>query len=1000
MRTRNVKGSGYKLACLALSWTLALAAAGNAWAQQSAGSIAGAARDSTGAALPGVTVEAASPALIEGVKTAVTDGQGIYRIVDLRPGTYTVTFTLPGFSTFRREGITLSTGFTATVNGAMTVGALAETVTVTGASPLVDIQNTRVQTVLTEDEIDALPISKNITGFAGVTLGVEATNFDVGGSTGEASQSIVSHGFNSQQMAKKVDGMTYNTAASNGGGIVSLHDVNQAAMVEAVLERGASAEAETGGIQLNFVPKDGGNQLSVYFSGTYTDDSFVSSSLTDELIDAGLRSAGSIRKIFDVNGGVGGPIVRDRAWFYVAARQTDAQEFQPAAYFNKGINTVFYEPDLDGEVAYRYAPSTDISARVTMQLADKHRLAVSDSFQKDCQCGRVSSSTAPEAAQITIRPWGTQLFQTTWTYTASNRLLFQAGASFNHNPIEGPPMPADGVGSRGDAPAVSPDAISIFDSGLGVRYGAVLRGSPAGTYYRNRSDDNINTLFSVSYVTGTHSLKVGVHHTRKRSKNEPYILNDIDYTFSNQQPIQLRLWNSPQSFDIGLRSVALYAQDQWTIDRLSLNLGARYDRFTGKILAGSLPQRQYVPAFSWDDVNDVPNFNDFSARLGMAYDVFGDGRTAIKVSLGRYLSSVGIGTYASPQHPVDTVVASTNRTWTDLDGDFVPDCDQLNSAANGECGAFSNSAFGTTVPSTNFFLEDATQGFGNRGFNWQSTIGLNHELVPGVALDVTYFRNWDGNFLARDNTFVTPADYDEFCVTIPQDSRLPRSGEELCGLYDIDPALFGLRRTEVTQMSNFGEQTRVYNGVEIGVNARFGQGGFVQGGVSVGRNTTDDCNAIVDEPAPETAYCHVEPPWSADTQVKFSGAYPLPWAGIVPSFVYRSLGGGAVGANLRYTNAQVAPSLGRNLARGSRGTVNVPIVEPQTLFLDRVHQFDIRVSKLFDVGGGRIRAMLDIYNLLGARTIRSVSSTFGSSWQRPTRAMPGRLFKFGGTFEF
>lgn len=998
MKVSKVNGRGHGFVCLVLSLTLALAA-GDAWAQ-SAGSIAGVARDTTGAVLPGVTVEASSPALIEGVRVAVTDGQGNYKVIDLRPGTYAVTFTLPGFSRFRREGIALNTGFTATVNAELAVGALEETVTVTGASPLVDIQNTRTQTVLTQDVLDALPINKTTTGFAVVTLGAVGRvsgGYDVGGNKGENSSMMAMHGVSGWEMKKAIDGMNYNSSRHLGGGMVSIHDVNQSAMAEAVIETGANAESETGGVQLNYVPKDGGNQFSAYAAGNYTDENLVTASLSDDLRSQGLRSAASVRKIYDMSFGVGGPIKRDRVWFYASARRTDAQEYQPGTYWNKMINTPFYEPDLDSGLVWTYFPTNDISWRITAQGGEKHRFTVSDSLQRGCLCRRANSRTSPEASTHQWTPWWeSQLIQSTWTYTANNQLLLQAGASFGLFPQDKIAMaPRDGQ------PGLDPaTAINIFDSALGVTYGAVNRGGPLNSYDDLAQNFNFNQRFSVSYVTGSHSFKAGMQHTRKHDNSEPFLYNDISYLFINQVPNRLTLWASPQQYDVRLTNVAFYAQDQWTIDRLTLNLGVRYDHFSGKNLAGSLPERQYVPAFEWEAVSGVPFFNDLNARVGLAYDLSGDGRTAIKASLGRYGSSIGLNPYTFAAHPATQAVDRTNRNWNDANGNYVPDCDLRDPVANGECGAMSNRAFGGTAASTNFFLDDAKSGWGNRGYNWQSNISLQHELVPGLALNVTYFRNWLGNFLAEDNTFVTPGDFDEYCVTVPTDSRLPRSGGQLCGLYDVNPALFGLERTEITQLSNFGERSEVFSGVDLSVNARFEQGSFLQGGVSFGQTSTDSCGAVVDVPAPETAYCNVVPPWGAGSQVKLSGAFPLPWWGLQPSFAYQNLAGAAIGGALRYSNAQILPSLGRNLASGARGTVNVNVVEPQTLFLERVNQLDLRVTKVFEAGAARVRVMLDIYNALNARTILSVSQSFGAAWQRPVQAMPGRIFKFGATYQF
>ena len=302
------------------------------WAQAETGSIAGVVRDISGAVMPGVTVEAASPALIEKVRSAVSDAQGLYRIVDLRPGMYTVTFSLTGFNTFRREGIELRTGFNATVNAEMVVGAIEETVTVSGQAPVVDISNVQQQTSLTRATLDAIPTSRRPAQLQSLILGADAgaTNLhDVGG-VGSDRAFFGVHG-------QRPDDMTYNFAGMDsrvfsGGGF----QYNAHTFEEVVVETAAgSAEASTGGIQINIVPKDGGNVFSGTLGFEVTGPNLSSDNLNDDLRARGLTAAPSVRRYYDAGGGLGGPIKRDKLWFFAAFRWEDRSLYQVGNYWNK-----------------------------------------------------------------------------------------------------------------------------------------------------------------------------------------------------------------------------------------------------------------------------------------------------------------------------------------------------------------------------------------------------------------------------------------------------------------------------------------------------------------------------------------------------------------------------------------------------------------------------------------------------------------------------------------
>lgn len=361
--------SRVKVVCFglgALTWVMLLPDA--AWAQTQSG-IAGVVRDTSGGVLPGVTVEATSPALIEKVRTVVTDGEGRYNIVDLRPGTYAVTFTLPGFNTFRREGIQLPAGFTATVNADMAIGALEETITVTGEAPLVDTQNTRQQSVISTEVLEALPTSsKAVYTLAAIIPGLVAPA-DVGGSRGVSGYvGDRYHGKRDGQTKTTFDGMRFQNMQGVGN---SFYIVNSGAIAEMVLETGGTtAESIAAGFGMNLVPKDGGNTFSFSFSGMYTTERLQSNNLDDALRSRGVTTAQKIVKLFEANATAGGPIRQDRLWFFTSQRVWGNRNQVPGVFWNKTQGTPFYTPDLE-RPWIRSQTNNSHSLRLTWQASKK-----------------------------------------------------------------------------------------------------------------------------------------------------------------------------------------------------------------------------------------------------------------------------------------------------------------------------------------------------------------------------------------------------------------------------------------------------------------------------------------------------------------------------------------------------------------------------------------------------------------------------------------------------
>jgi hypothetical protein len=395
------------------------------------------------------------------------------------------------------------------------------------------------------------------------------------------------------------------------------------------------------------------------------------------------------------------------------------------------------------------------------------------------------------------------------------------------------------------------------------------------------------------------------------------------------------------------------------------------------------------------------HWHDITPRFGLAYDVFGDGKTAVKVSFNRYLGATSLGSsqaeLTGDLNPALFLVLSTTRSWRDTNGNFVPDCVLSNPASNGECGALADPNFGGIAPGK-VVDRDLLDGWGKRPFNDQFSVGIQREILPRVSTELTYWRSWWGNFNVTDNRAVGPQDFDPFSITAPVDSRLPNGGGYvISGLYDIKPAKFGVPADAYfTFAKNYGRQTRVFNGVDVNVGARPWSTLTVRGGVSSENETTDNCEVVAKLDNPSPLYCRVEGAFR--TQIKFSTSYIVPRIDLQLSAVVQSVPGTEIAAQYNAPNAVIAPSLGRSLA-GGESNVTVDLVAPRSMFGDRRNQLDLRIGKILRLGRVRATPSLDIYNALNTNVVVQRSAAY-ATWLRPQEILTARFMKVGVVLDF
>ena len=931
------------LACLAVPGTAAAQSA-----------IAGVARDATGGVLPGVTVEVSSPALIEKTRAAVTDQSGQYRIVDLRPGTYSVTFTLAGFSAVRREGVILDANFTAPVNAEMRVGELTETITVSGESPIVDVQNTMRREVVNRELLDALPTGRDFQTIGNVLPGVTMGRFDVGGSSTAQSGTLVAFGSRGADFQLKIDGMHANNSFGEGWFNGIYH--NEAVFQEmSYTVSGGSAENQAAGVAVNMIPRTGGNMFAYEFLGTYSNNS-----LQGDNVDAELRGRG-------FNPSAGG---LDKLWFFASGRYWGFAENVPNVFWGQSDPRAI---PADAEQAKDDTTLKSGDLRLTTQMGNTRLTgAYSNGPRWRRHFGIENRGGSPESfAQY---PNDASVTQVKATTTLTNTMLVEAGLSriWWYAILEA--QPTTRLATCFVAFALCPAGtdygdIRKRDLTLGWNYNA------PSTYNGTFASPRNSYMASLSYVTGGHNMKVGLMwDTGYRTIVTPMNNGGLQQQYRLGVPDSVVLQTVPSVQDTSIdREIALYVQDTWTLGRLTFNPGLRFESIEGSVRDQTAPAGRFLPErrFTQADYVDVPSFADVSPRFGVAFDVFGTGKTAVKTNFGKYVQSFS-SNLGDDYNPMGG--GTDTRTWRDLNGDDIAQENELGPTTNLNFGKPAN----VTRPDPDL----------KRPYQLLYSVGVQQELLPGLSASLNYYyRKYYRDFWV-DNAATSDADYSPILIADP------RSNGETITVYSIAPAMLGV--IDNVRM-NSTENGRQYHGIDLSFNARFSNGTQVQGGVTTGALHEQTCQ--VSDPN-ALRYCDASYPFVS--HYKLSGTYPLPF-GFRLSGLFQSVpgtqsarDGGNVGKDLNVTY-----SVGRAIAPGlTQTTVNVRLNEPGTLFLDRVNQVDFAVSRDFRFGRARVRPQFDFFNAFNNNAVTQVNTSFGPSLLQPQSILNPRLIRFNVRVSF
>ena len=651
MSGRNVLAKGaFALLLWASSMVPAMA--------QGVGAIGGTALDSSGGVLPGATVTLASTqGTIGGSLEVVTYERGTYQFLRLVPGGYSVRAELSGFRPALQENINVNADATARVDLKLEVGSLQEGVTVTGEAPLIDTTTALAQTVMSREVLDSMPNRGDVWAVSRVIASVTLSKLDVGGSEAFLQSTATVHG-SSNENGYLIDGMDVSSLDCNGT-IATMYLDPYAFQETNYQTANGPAERSRGGLIFNMITKTGTNQLhgGATFNGANhgIGSKNYSTALRAQLLAAvpaaelaanpNLSPTADILKIFDVGGWVAGPVVRYKVWFSFSAHEQRMYQYVLGSYDSTGKQV------LDDNLMWT------TGSKVSWQVNQTSQLSYFNNLQYKLIGHRSGGGTFADSNARNLNDKYPDVHQLKWTETIGSAMVFDMSVSrFRAD---------DNFRKR---PEVKEGDISHYDS-VTATYTVAL------PTYRDAKMSRDVAIAGLSYYKGSHDLKLGYQYMIARMDQPTVSTSGMRAVYRNGVPDSVNTYNTPIGYSNRDSEHAVYIQDKWTpIRRLAMTLGLRYETNYGWQFDSCQPTTQFIQGQCYPAINGAPDFKNVAPRFSVVYDLFGDGRTALKAAVNRYNQPIGLQN-VQRLNPIATV--SDTRTWKDLNGDLLPQLDEL-----------------------------------------------------------------------------------------------------------------------------------------------------------------------------------------------------------------------------------------------------------------------------------------------------------------------------------
>jgi len=898
--------------------------------QTQTGTITGTVTDETDAVLPGVTVTVTSEALITGTSFTTTNEYGAYKFIAMPPGTYDLKFELEGFTPLENKGIRIGAYFVAKVDVVLSIAGLEEVLTVTGEAPAVDTTSNVISTSFDRDLLDNIPSGRDIWVVAEQVPGVAMDRYNIGGTESAQQSSGFVHGSSGQQ-DYSINGLSLNWPGGSGYATSFYFDHDSFEEVQ-IQTSAAPAEISVGGLYMNMITKSGGNDLHGAMTFLYEPGQLQGNNVTSELKAQGIETANPIDLIYDFNANAGGPIIKNKMWFFTSYRR----------YV---INTQMMgltRPDGTPEVDVNH--QTNVLGKVTTQLTPKNKLMAQYYFNYQNRFYRRAGAQFVEEKASTRQIEPCHIIQGQWTSVLSEDLFLDVRYGYKHLIF---PMSYQ--------PEVGPNDYCRVDD---------IRSTMTGAAQNDMKNLATRHQFSTSFsyfadrlLGGSHDFKLGVEYTNCLNGYDYRTNGDFEMHLYDGVPAYVVVYNTSVHQESKFQTFALYAQDSYSIgNRLSINVGVRFEAFQGWNPAQSSPGGIFYPDRSYAELRNVPNWKNVVPRLGFSYDLMGDGKTALKASFSRFTQMEGA---RLPESLNPNALGGDTRLWTDLDGDLFADLNELSAPVSFFGGV------GVRVdPNVTRPLSD------------EATVGIEHQLGEDFALSATYYYRKNYNWMGRNNLSAT---YTPVNIV---------AEEQTITVYNQDAATVGLVDRVITNIPEFYEN---YHGFEVTAKKRFSNRWQMLAGYTRGSSK---------------GY-YVESRWGfsdasdPNNQVNIKDAYhPSDRTDIFKLvgtyFFPREF---TVSANYRYYTGTPV-TRGFRVTGLNQGPVTVPLETRGTYRYPNVSILDLRVSKIFHFSSFNLEAMFNLFNVFNASTTTSMVTTVGPYYGSPSRILNPIIASFGARLTF